>query len=117
MALRNLCNPGALIHRAQFYKPSGSRSTATGEPLREFTATFSCWAAFETVSSRESITNSRQDFSYSHRIVIRGTKTRGALPPLAANHRVAIGGRTLEVTSVTPLDAGHWIEILASESA
>lgn len=115
MALRDLCHPGALIYRAKFSKPVQGKSASTGEPTRAFQPLYSRWAAMETVSSRESVTNSRQDFSYSHRVVVRGT--RDTKPFVSSSFRCEIDGRMFEVVSVVPVDRGKWIELLCSESA
>ena len=114
MSVRDLCHPGALIYRVYLAKPVTGKSPATGEPLRGFTPVCSRWAGFETISSRESVTNSRQDFSYSHRIVIRGDGDR--MPFVAASWQAKIDCRLFEVTSVNTINRGEWIEILVSES-
>ena len=114
MSARDLCHPGALIYRVHLAKPITGKNPATGEPLRGFTPVCSRWAGFETISSRESVTNSRQDFSYSHRIVIRGEGDR--MPFVAASWQVERGKRLFEVVSVNTINRSEWIEILVSES-
>ena len=114
MSVRDLCRPGALIYRVQFAKPVTGKNPATGEPLRGFTPVCFRWAGFETISSRESITNSRQDFSYSHRVVVRGDGDR--MPYVAASWQVQLDCRVFEVVSVNTIDRGKWLEILVSES-
>jgi head-tail adaptor len=114
MGVRDLCRPGALIYRVRLSKPVGGRDPTTGEPRRGFEPVCDRWAGFETVSSRESITNSRQDFSYSHRVVIRGDGD--TIPFVSASWQVQMNCRVFEVVSVTPIDRGKWIELLVSES-
>jgi head-tail adaptor len=114
MSVRDLCHAGALIYRVCFSKPITGKNPSTGEPLRGFTPVCERWAAMETISSRESVTNSRQDFSYSHRIVIRGEG--GGIPFVAASWQVERGNRVFEVVSVNTINRSEWIEILVSES-
>jgi SPP1 family predicted phage head-tail adaptor len=104
---------GALRYRVKIQRPIETRNS-TGETVLTWEDFGDRWAAIETLTGREVIANSRQEFTMTHRVVVRGAATDGP-PAILPQFRVLWGNRRLEINSVLSVDHGRWIEMICSE--
>lgn len=103
---------GALRYRIRIQRPVEVKNQ-TGETVLDWEDYAERWASIESLSGREVIANSRQEFTLSHRVVIRGSSD--GPPEILPQFRIWWGDRHLEISSVLSVDRGRWIEMLCSE--
>lgn len=103
--------PGAMRYRIVIERPETTRNNL-GEPVVEWQPVATVWAAIKNLTGREVVANSRQEFTLTHRVVIRD------LPGLLPSYRIMWEGRRLEINtvlSVRPHEVVRWMELLCSE--
>jgi len=112
MAYKDMFCAGAMRYRVTILRPIEAKNSV-GEVTHSWATLSDQWAAIEQISGREIIANSREEFSLTHRVVIRGTRD-GAVDVLP-QFKLAWGTRTLEISSVISIDRGRWTELLCAE--
>lgn len=112
MSLVTMMNAGALRYRIKIWWGEETKNQL-GEVVFVWRFLRESWAAVESISGRERVTNSRQEFSTTHRVVLRGA--RDTAPDIHPNYRMTWGDRALEISSVNSLDRNRWIELQCTE--
>jgi len=112
VAYGRMFNAGAMRYRILIQRPTEVRNSM-GETILEWSDYAERWAAIENLTGKEIIANSRQEFTLTHRVVIRGFKD--GPPEILPQFRVMWNGRHLEINSVLSVDRGLWLEMLCSE--
>ena len=113
MGYGDMFTPGALRNRVKIQCPTETRNSV-GETVLEWSDYADRWAAISTLTGREIIANSRQEFTLTHRVVIRGGSVSGP-PEIKPQFRIIWGDRRLEINSVISVDRNRWVEMLCSE--
>jgi hypothetical protein len=113
MAYGQMFTAGSLRYRVKIQRPTETRNSV-GETVLEWHDYQDRWAAIENLTGRELIANSRQEFTLTHRVVLRGTSV-DVPPDMKPQYRVIWGDRRLEINSVLSVDRGRWVELLCSE--
>ena len=86
-------NHGRMRERVTIEKPVRSENSM-GESVLSWTPVRRTWASVEGMSSKEVLTNSRQEFDISHKVKMRFQSD------LTNNHRIDWKGRKLEIISL-----------------
>lgn len=103
---------GSLRYRVTVMRPVPGQNSM-GENVPTWEPLYERWAGIENLTGRELIANSRQEFSLTHRVVLRGSKD--APPDIFPQYKVVWGDRNLEISTVLSVDRGRWIELLCAE--
>ena len=108
MAYKDMFCAGALRYRVTILRPIEAKNSV-GEVTHSWATLADRWAAIQQISGREIIANSREEFSLTHRVVIRGGVD------ILPQFKLAWGTRTLEISSVISIDRRRWTELLCAE--